>query len=72
LLNFGALSLNLFPARQVPEIMLNEYSRNTENASFIGQFFFQHDVFKLQEVFLKHGIRVCIDNGLGSFQTLIV
>jgi imidazoleglycerol phosphate synthase glutamine amidotransferase subunit HisH len=23
-----------FPARQVPEIILNEYSRNTENALF--------------------------------------
>jgi hypothetical protein len=37
LLNFGALSPNLFLdflARQAPEIILNEYSRNTENALF--------------------------------------
>jgi hypothetical protein len=36
LLNFGALSPNLFLdlARQVPEIILNEYSKNIENALF--------------------------------------
>jgi hypothetical protein len=36
LLNFGALQsesvFRFFPARQVSEIILNEYSRNTENA----------------------------------------
>jgi hypothetical protein len=26
----------LFPARQVPEIILNEYSRNTKNALLSG------------------------------------
>jgi hypothetical protein len=31
---------------------------------FIGQFFFQNIVFKLQEVFSEHGIRVFIENGL--------
>jgi hypothetical protein len=34
LLNVGVLSPNLFPARQVSEIILNEYSRNSENALF--------------------------------------
>jgi hypothetical protein len=34
--------------------------------------FFQNNVFKLQEVFSEHGIRVLIENGLGSFQTLII
>jgi hypothetical protein len=38
LLNFDALGPNLFlrflPTRQVPEIILNEYSRNTANALF--------------------------------------
>jgi hypothetical protein len=57
---------------QVPDIMLIEYSRNTENDPFIGQFFFQNYVYKLQEVFSKHGMRVFIENGLGSFQTFIV
>jgi hypothetical protein len=33
LLNYGALSPDkFFPARQVTDIILNEYSRNTENA----------------------------------------
>jgi hypothetical protein len=40
LLNFGALSPNLFldffPAREVPEIICNESSRNTENSIFEG------------------------------------
>jgi hypothetical protein len=39
---------------------------------FIGQFFFQNDVFKLQEVFLEHRIRVFRENGLGSFQTFLI
>jgi hypothetical protein len=34
---------------------------------FIGQFYFQNDVFKLQEVFLEHGIRIFLENQLGSF-----
>jgi hypothetical protein len=36
--DFGALSPNLFfrflPVRKIPEIILNEYSRNTDNALF--------------------------------------
>jgi hypothetical protein len=39
---------------------------------FIGQFFSQNDVFKLQEVFAEHGIRVFLENGLGSFQTFLI
>jgi hypothetical protein len=36
---------------------------------FVGQFFFQNDGFKLQEVFSELEIRVFIENGLISFQT---
>jgi hypothetical protein len=39
---------------------------------FIGQFFFQNDVFQLNEVFLELGIRVFLENGLGSFQTFLI
>jgi hypothetical protein len=35
---------------------------------FVGQLFFQHDIFKLQEVFSEHGIRVNLEIGLGNFQ----
>jgi hypothetical protein len=38
---------------------------------FFGQFFFQNDVFKLQEDFSELGIRV-LANGLGSFQTFLI
>jgi hypothetical protein len=38
---------------------------------FFGQFFFQNDVFKLQEDFSEHGIRVCLENELGHFLTLV-
>jgi hypothetical protein len=38
---------------------------------FIGQFLFQIDVY-LQEVFPEHGIRVFIENGLGSFQKFLI
>jgi hypothetical protein len=34
---------------------------------FVGQFFFQNDVFKLQKVFSENGIRVNLEIGLGSF-----
>jgi hypothetical protein len=34
---------------------------------FIGQFFFQNYVFKLQEVFPEHGNRVFHELELGSF-----
>jgi hypothetical protein len=36
----------------------------------IGHFFFQNDVFKLQEDFSEHGIRVFIENGLGSLEDI--
>jgi hypothetical protein len=40
---------------------------------FIGQFFFQNDVFKIQEVFSEHdGIRVLIENGLEGFQKFLI
>jgi hypothetical protein len=39
---------------------------------FVGQFFFQNDVFKLQEDFSEHGIRVFLENDLGSFQKFLV
>jgi hypothetical protein len=35
----------------------------------IGQFFFQN-IFKIQQVFSELGIRVLLENELGSFQTL--
>jgi hypothetical protein len=31
---------------------------------FVGQFFFQNDVFQLQEDFSEHWIRVLFGNGL--------
>jgi hypothetical protein len=34
---------------------------------FVGQFFFQNDVFKLPEFFSELDIRVFLENGLGSF-----
>jgi hypothetical protein len=39
---------------------------------FIGQFYFQNDVFKLQIVFSELDISVFLENGLGSFQTLLI
>jgi hypothetical protein len=36
------------------------------NFEFIGHFFFQSDVFKLQDVFSEHGIRVLLEHGLVS------
>jgi nucleoside permease NupC len=39
---------------------------------FVGQFFFQNDVFKFQEVFSELGIRVFFANGLGSFHTFLI
>jgi hypothetical protein len=39
---------------------------------FIGQFFFQNNVFQLQENFSEHGIREFLENGPGSFQTFII
>jgi hypothetical protein len=39
---------------------------------FVGQFFFQNDVFKLQEDFSELGIRVFLENGLESFQTFLI
>jgi hypothetical protein len=37
-----------------------------------GQFFFQNDVFKLQEDFSELGIRVFLEDGLGGFQTFLI
>jgi hypothetical protein len=39
---------------------------------FVGQFFFQNDVFEIQEDFSELGIRVFLENGLGSFQTFLI
>jgi hypothetical protein len=39
---------------------------------FIGQFFFQNYVFKLQYVFSELEIRVFLENGLGSFQRFVI
>jgi hypothetical protein len=39
---------------------------------FVGQFFFQNDVFKLQEVFSELEIRVFLENGLESFQQFLI
>jgi hypothetical protein len=39
---------------------------------FNGQFFFQNDVFKLQEVFSELEIRVFLENILGSFQSFLI
>jgi hypothetical protein len=50
-------------------------SRNLGNPytfQFVGQFFFQNDVCKLQEDFSELGIRVFLKNGLGSFQTFLI
>jgi hypothetical protein len=35
-------------------------------------YFFQNDVFKLQEDFSEHGIREFLGNGLGSFQAFLI
>jgi hypothetical protein len=37
-----------------------------------GQFFFQNDIFKLQEDFSELGIRVILENDIGSFQTFLI
>jgi hypothetical protein len=39
---------------------------------FIGPFFFQNYVFKLQEVFSELGIKVFLENELESFQTSLI
>jgi hypothetical protein len=39
---------------------------------FVGQFFFQNDVFKLQEDFSEHLISVFLENGLESFQIFLI
>jgi hypothetical protein len=38
---------------------------------FDGRFFFQNNVFHLQEDFSEHGIRVFLENELGSFKTFL-
>jgi hypothetical protein len=39
---------------------------------FVVEFFFENDVFKLQEDFSEHGIRLFLENGLGSFLTFLI
>jgi hypothetical protein len=39
---------------------------------FIGQFFFQNNVFKLKEDFSEHVIRVFLEKGLGSLQIFLI
>jgi hypothetical protein len=39
---------------------------------FNGQYFFQNDVFELQEDFSELEIRVFVENGLGSFQAFLI
>jgi ubiquitin C-terminal hydrolase len=39
---------------------------------FVGQFFFQNDVFKLQEDFSEHEMRVFLENGLRIFQKFLI
>jgi hypothetical protein len=39
---------------------------------FFGQFFFQNDVFKLQEVISELEIREFLEIGLGSFQSFLI
>jgi hypothetical protein len=39
---------------------------------YIGPFFFQSDIFKLQEVFSEHGIRVFLEKRLICFQTFLI
>jgi hypothetical protein len=38
------------------------------NLELVGPLFFQNDIFKLQEDFSELGIRVILENGIGSFQ----
>jgi hypothetical protein len=38
----------------------------------VGQFFFQNNIFILQKDFLEFGIRVILENGIGSFQTFLI
>jgi hypothetical protein len=39
---------------------------------FVGQFFFQNDVYKLQEDFSELGIRVFLENGLESYKAFLI
>jgi hypothetical protein len=39
---------------------------------FVGLLFFQNYVFKLQEEFSEHEIRVFLEKGLGSFQAFLI
>jgi hypothetical protein len=39
---------------------------------FVGQFIFQSDVFKLQEIISELGIKVLLENGLGIFQAFLI
>jgi hypothetical protein len=39
---------------------------------FLTNFFFQNDIFKLQEDFSELRTSVILDNGIGSFQTFLI
>jgi hypothetical protein len=49
---------------------MNKIKKTMTTFEFIGQFFFQNDIFKLQEIFSELRIRVFLENGLGSFHTV--
>jgi hypothetical protein len=73
------MAMKIFKAKGFPWFwdFLLEYAkimRLTENSyfEFIGQFYFQNDVFKLIKIFSKLGIRVFLENGLGSFQPFLI
>jgi hypothetical protein len=61
---------------------LSKKSRNHENLDarkifmtifeFIGQFFFQNVIYKLQKYLSELGIKVFLENGLGSFLTFLI
>jgi hypothetical protein len=38
----------------------------------VEQFFFQNDMFKLQEHFTKLRIRVILGNGIGNFHAFLI
>jgi surfactin synthase thioesterase subunit len=50
----------------------NHANKQLSISEFYGQFFFQNDALKLQEVFSELGIRVFFENGLESFQTFLI
>jgi hypothetical protein len=72
-------SLVRLPCKSLNFMVLGHPSKHSQNYrypytifQFVGQFFFQNDVFKLQENFSELDIRVFLENGLGSFQTFLI